>query len=79
MDLSKTYDCIPHHLIIAKLSAYGVDNLSLSFIHNHLSYRKQRVKINDCFVVLVQDQPNGCKFCKVPGHFYGIKTHFRVY
>ena len=32
MDLSKAYDCIPHDLIIAKLSAYGVDNFSLFFI-----------------------------------------------
>jgi len=49
MDLSKAYDCIPHDLIIAKLSAYGVDNFSLSFIYNYLSNRKQRVKINDSF------------------------------
>ena len=49
MDLSKAYDCIPHDLIIVKLSAYGVDNFSLFFIYNYLSNRKQRVKINDSF------------------------------
>ena len=49
MDLSKAYDCIPHDMIIAKLSAYGVDNFSLSFIYIYLLDRKQRVKINDSF------------------------------
>ena len=49
MDLSKAYDCIPHDLLIAKLSAYGVYNFSSSFIYNYLSNRKQRVKINDSF------------------------------
>ena len=49
MDLSKAYDCILHDLVIAKLSTYDVENLSLSFIHYYLSNRKQRVKINDSF------------------------------
>ena len=33
MDLSKTFDCLPHGLIIAKLQAYGLslDACGLSF------------------------------------------------
>ena len=46
MDLSKAFDCIPHELMIAKLSAYGFDNNSLKLIYSYLKGRNQRVKIN---------------------------------
>ena len=46
MDLSKAFDCIPHELMIAKLSAYGIDNTSVKLIYNYLKGRNQRVKIN---------------------------------
>ena len=45
-DLSKAFDCILHDLIIAKLAAYGFDTNALRLIHNYLSNRKQRVKVN---------------------------------
>ena len=45
MDLSKTYDCVNHELIIAKLAAYRVNEVSLRMIRNYLSKRKQLVKI----------------------------------
>ena len=32
MDLSKAYDCLPHHLLRAKLEAYGLDKPSLNFV-----------------------------------------------
>ena len=45
-DLSKTFDCIPHKLIIAKLEAcvFYIDVLKL--IHDYLSNRKQRVMMH---------------------------------
>ena len=48
MDLSKAFDSIPHYLTIAKLHAYGVDYNSCDLIRNYLSFRKQRVRYNNC-------------------------------
>ena len=48
-DLSKAFDSLGHKLLIAKLDAYGFGKESLELIYNYLSFRKQRVKINNCF------------------------------
>ena len=48
-DLSKAFDCIPHNLIIAKLEAYGFQTDALRLVHDYLSNRKQRVKLNKTF------------------------------
>ena len=48
-DLSKAFDCLVHDLLIAKLSAYGFDYLSLKLIYNYLTGRSQRVRINNSF------------------------------
>ena len=48
-DLSKAFDCILHDPIIAKLEAYGFHIDALKLIHDYLSNRKQRVKVNDAY------------------------------
>ena len=49
MDLSKAYDCLPHDLLVAKFEAYGMYKTGLNLIHNYLSNRKQRTKINSSY------------------------------
>ena len=49
MDLSKALDCIPHDLIIAKLSAYGFHEEALIYIYSYLKRRQQSVRINNTY------------------------------
>ena len=46
-DLYKAFDYINHDLLIAKLSGYGFDSHSLSFIVSYLNERKQRTKVHN--------------------------------
>ena len=48
-DLSKAFACISHYLMIAELEAYGFHIDALKLIHDYLSNRKQRVKVNDAY------------------------------
>ena len=62
MDLSKTFDCILHDLLIAKLHAYGLDFGTVTFLHNYLKCLKQSVKINSIssfFRTILSSVPKG--------------------
>ena len=48
-DLSKTFDCIAHNLLIARLVAYGFSNTALRYVYSYLSNRKQCVRINNTY------------------------------
>ena len=48
-DLSKTFDCLDHELLIAKINAYGFSLTASKFIHDYLSNKKQRTKINSSY------------------------------
>ena len=41
MDLSKTFECVPHNLLLAKLPAYAVDESFLRYIYSYLQNWKQ--------------------------------------
>ena len=47
--MPKTFDCINHELLIAKLNAYGFDSPSLKFISAYLNFRKQKTKVGSTF------------------------------
>ena len=45
MDLSKSYDCLPDDLLIAKLEAYGFNRSSLRLLMDYLNFRNQQTKV----------------------------------
>ena len=48
-ELSKACVSLRHDLIIAKLNSYGFNLTALNLIHNYLTKRKQRTKINHSY------------------------------
>ena len=48
-DLSKAFDCICRHLLIAKLNAYGFDRNALKLIYDYLSDRSLKTKAGSSF------------------------------
>ena len=48
-NLSKSFDCLPHSLLIAKRHAYGFDKTSTEYLKDYLSHWKQKLKINETF------------------------------
>ena len=49
IDLSKAFNGIPHDMLFAKLSAYGLNRSSCLLLENYLSDRFQRVRLGDQF------------------------------
>ena len=46
-DLSKAFDYLSHELLVAKLSAYGMEDSAVRFVSDYLTNRKQRTKIGN--------------------------------
>ena len=53
-DLLKAFDCLDHELLIAKLNTYGFSLTVLKLVHNYLSNKKQRAKINSSYSSLLE-------------------------
>ena len=51
MDLPQAFDPLDHFLLRTKLEAYGFDDVSLEFMKNYLTNRKQRCKVGNCFSI----------------------------
>ena len=45
LDLSKSFDCLPHDSAIAKLNSYGFNFSALKLIRNYLTKKKQVIKL----------------------------------
>ncbi len=45
MDLSKAFNCLPHDILLSKLSAYGLSSKSVKLLQNYLTGRKQQIKL----------------------------------
>ncbi len=64
IDLSKAYDCIPDDLLLAKLKAYGIEEVSLTLVASYRRNWKQCIKIcGYCseWLPLGKDVPQGSK------------------
>ena len=48
-DLSKAFDCLDHEFLIAKLNVYGFSLPALRLIHDYLSHKKQRTRVNNSY------------------------------
>ena len=48
-NLSKAFDCLNQELHIAKLNAYGFTLPALKLVHDYLSDRKHRTRVNNSY------------------------------
>ncbi|PFX32010.1 Histone H1-delta [Stylophora pistillata] len=55
-NLSKTFDCVPRDLLLAKLKAYGVAEHGVALLRSYLSGRSQRVKVGACINAYPDDE-----------------------
>ena len=61
-DVSKAFDCLPHNLIIDKMTAYGIQNGSLSLLFSYLANWNQCARIYitySTFKEIISGTPQG--------------------
>ena len=47
-ELSKTFDCVSHDLLLMQLKAYGIEGYVFRMLESYLKNRKQFVSFNGC-------------------------------
>ena len=47
MDLLKAFDCLPHNILLCKLSSYGLTENATKLMESYLSDRTQQIKIGN--------------------------------
>ena len=80
-DLSKAFDCILHNILIAKLTAYGLDYHSLRIIESLLFNRNQKTKINNVFnrcSEIIYGVPQGSILGPLPFNIYSCDIFFDI-
>ena len=46
MDLSKAFDCLPHDILLSKLSAYALSSKSVKLLEYYLIGHKLQIKLH---------------------------------
>ena len=62
MELSKAFDCLPHKILLSKLSAYGLSDEEVLLLKRYLSDRKQQNELNyivNSWLEILRDENNG--------------------
>ena len=54
IELSKSFDCLNHTLLTARLNAYTFNNPVLRLIHDYLSNIKQRIKFDNTHITWIE-------------------------
>jgi hypothetical protein len=73
LDLKKAFDVCDHHILLAKLSKYGITGLALEWFKSYLSGRKQVVDISNNF-----STPQNLDISVIQGSLLG-PTLFLIY
>ena len=54
VDFKKAFDLVDHHILLDKLSVYGIRDEALMWFNTYLTHRKQQVSVNNCMSGLKQ-------------------------
>ena len=76
MYLSKTYDCLPYDLLIAKLETYGLDRESLLLLSDYLGFPDRELATPQDYAhyfskfFLMVERSGICNFADNNGHLW---------